>query len=414
MAKIRPFCALRPRPDRANSVASPPYDVVDTAQALALAEGNPDSFLHVVRPEIDLPEGTDLYSEEVYARAATNLRRLVQDRILIREEQPCLYLYAQKLGEHRQVGIVACCSVDDYDHNVIRKHEHTRADKERDRTRHVEVTNANTGPVFLTYLASSEVDALVDGVLVRERPLYDFVASDGIGHTVHRVAKAETIASMVQAFGRIERLYVADGHHRSASAARVGRERRASAGEVSGEAEHDWFLAVLFPDDQLRILPYNRVVRDLAGRDEAGFLAELRQQFSVEALDERAYRPTRRRQIGLYLGARWHCLVPRPGSYPKDHPVDSLDAAILQRNLLAPILGIGDPRTDERIHFVGGIHGPEELERLVDSGDFDVAFSMFPVSLDELMAIADAHEVMPPKSTWFEPKLRSGLLIHEL
>ncbi len=410
MAKIRPFAALRPRGDLAATVASPPYDVVDTEQARAIAEGNPYCFLHVVRPEIDLPDGTDPYADEVYATAALNLGRLVNDGALQREATPSLYLYAQQMGAHRQTGIVACCAVEDYDQNVIRKHEHTRADKELDRTRHVATTNANTGPVFLSYRAQPAVDALVQDALSHEELLYDFVAPDGVGHTVHRVADPARIEALVAAFGGIERLYVADGHHRSASAARVGRDRHAE----QGPGEHDWFLAVLFPDDQLNILPYNRLVRDLGSYDEAGFLAAVGERFDVEPLDQAAYEPSQRRHVGLYLGGRWYRLEPKPGSFPEGHPTESLDVAILQRNLLSPILGIEDPRRDRRIDFVGGIHGAAELERRVDSGRFALAFSFYPVSMDELMTIADADAVMPPKSTWFEPKLRSGLLLHEL
>ncbi len=415
MAKIRPFAALRPRPDVAAKVASPPYDVVDTAKARKLAEGNPVSFLHVVRPEIDLPEGTDLYSDEVYATAAANLRKLVEEGVLVKEDTPCLYLYAQQMGDHRQTGVVACCAVSDYDQDVIRKHELTRADKEADRTRHVDETNANTGPVFLTYRADPKVDALVDRALETQELLYDFVAEDGVGHTVHKVSDPELVAGLVEAFGGMDRLYVADGHHRSASAARVGRERRAKAGAAApADAEYDWFLAVLFPHDQLRILPYNRVVLDMGGLTPDGLLAKVEERFQVTGLDVRGYSPDRRHHVGMYLDGRWYRLEPRHGTFPEGHPTRSLDVAILQENLLAPVFGIEDPRRDPRIRFVGGIHGPRELERQVDEGDGLVAFSMFPVSVEELMAIADAGEIMPPKSTWFEPKLRSGLLIHEL
>ncbi len=414
MAQIRPFAALRPRPDLVEQVASPPYDVVDTAGALKLAEGNPHSFLHVVRPEIDLPAGTNLYADEVYAKAAANLRRMESEGTLLQEERPLLYLYAQQMGKHRQTGLVACCSVDDYAENIIRKHEHTRRAKEDDRTRHVDETNANAGPVFLTYRARPEVDALVDEVLASEQPLYDFVAPDGVAHTLHAVHNEAAAAKLVEAFAAIDYLYVADGHHRSASAARVGLQRRKEQGTEPGKAEHDWFLTVLFPHDQLRIMPYNRVVKDLAGLDRGDYLEKVSASFEIDPLDPQPYQPVARHEVGMYLKGRWYRLRPRQGSYPAHHPTESLDVAILQANLLAPVLGIGDPRADERIAFVGGVHGPAELQRRVDAGEAAVGFCMYPVSLDELMAIADADAVMPPKSTWFEPKLRSGLLVHKL
>lgn len=414
MAQIRPFAALRPRPELVFRVAAVPYDVVDTEQARELAEGEPLSFLHVSRAEIDLPQGTHPYSDEVYQQAAVNLQQLVSSGVLLREDRPMLYFYAQQMGEHRQQGLVACCAVDDYDSNVIRKHEHTRQDKELDRTRHTDVTNVNSGPVFLTYRAQAELDRLLVDALAQADLLYDFTAVDGVRHTVHRIVNPAHVEALVRSFGGIERLYVADGHHRSASAARVGRERRAKLGNRPGEAEHDWFMAVLFPHDQLRIMPYNRLVKDLQGMTPEQFLARVEERFEVEPVKLRAYSPQQRHRIGMYLAPRWFCLTPRPGTYPEGHPTESLDVAILQNNLLAPLLGIANPRTDDRIHFVGGIHGPQKLEQLVDAGQEAVAFSMYPVSLDELMAIADAGEVMPPKSTWFEPKLRSGLLVHEL
>jgi len=414
MAQIRPFAALRPQPELVEQIAAPPYDVVDTEQARALAQGNPLSFLHISRSEIDFPVGADPYAAPVYQKAAENLRRLVREGALVREERPALYLYAQQLGEHRQQGIVACFAVDDYDSNLIRKHEHTRADKELDRTRHTDVTSVNSGPVFLTYRADPALDALVEQARQGAELLYDFVAPDGVGHTVHRIVDEALAARLQERFAAIAPLYVADGHHRSASAARVGRERRAREGNLPGTREHDWFMAVVFPHDQLRIMPYNRVVQDLDGRTPGELLARIGERFLVEQLTVRAYTPPARHTIGMYLAGRWYGLTPRQGTFPEGHPIEGLDVAILQKNLLAPLLGIQDPRTDRRISFVGGIHGPGKLEELVDGGKGAVAFSLFPVSLDELMAIADAGEVMPPKSTWFEPKLRSGLLVHEL
>ncbi|MEN8164060.1 MAG: DUF1015 family protein [Acidobacteriota bacterium] len=411
MAKIEAFRALRPRVDVAAEVASPPYDVMNSAEARVMAEGNPISFLHVNKPEIDLPEDIDPYDAAVYAKGAENLKRLVDDGVLIREGRPALYLYRQIMGEHSQIGLVAGASVDEYENDLIKKHEFTRPKKEDDRTRHVDALDANTGPVFLTYRARPEIDRLVEQLTSGEAD-YDFTAPDGIRHTLWVVSNDGDVGALVSAFMAVPELYVADGHHRSAAGTRIRTLRRDANPNHTGDESYNYFLSVIFPDDQMLIMDYNRVVRDLNGLDEAQFLAEIGQAFDVESCE--MGRPQRQKCYSMYLGGRWYRLTAKEGSYPAEDPVRRLDVAILQENLLAPVLAIGDPRADERIDFVGGIRGMEELVRLVDGGDFAVAFALHPTSIDDLFAVADAGEVMPPKSTWFEPKLRSGLITRPL
>ncbi len=411
MARLQPFRALRPPRDLAERVASPPYDVLSSDEARSMAEGNPYSFLHINKPEIDLPPATDLYSDAVYAKGAENLARFVDDGILVREDMPALYLYRQRMGEHEQIGVVAGCSVDEYEAGLIKKHEHTRQKKEDDRTRHTDETGINAGPVFLTYRAQPAIDQLV-ARLAGERPTYDLTTPDGIQHTVWVVADPGDVAALQRAFGQVPALYVADGHHRSAAGVRVRELRRARNPHHTGQEPYNYFLAVVFPHDQLMIMDYNRVVRDLAGLGKDALLARISERFDVaEASDGR---PTQPRTFGMYLDGRWYRLAARDGSFPAGDPVGSLDVAILQGNLLMPVLGIGDPRADERIDFVGGIRGLGELERLVDGGDWQVAFALYPTSIEQLFAVADAGLVMPPKSTWFEPKLRSGLIVRPL
>ena len=414
MAKIKPFQGLRPVPEKAAQVASPPYDVLSSEEARAMAEGNPISFLHVVKPEIDLPPGTDLYSDAVYAKGAENLSRLESEGVLRRDERPCFYLYQQRMeiagAEHVQVGLVAGAAVEEYERDLIKKHELTRAAKEADRTRHVEELNANTGPVFLTYRARPEVDAIADEIRAGE-PVYDFTADDGIVHTLWVVDDEEQIGALAAAFEAVPHMYVADGHHRSASAAAAGRRRREANPHHTGDESYNHFMAVLFPHDQLHIMDYNRVVFELGDRDEAAFLAAVGERFDVSPAD--APRPPRATEFGMYLGGKWYRLVAKPGSYDASDPVASLDVAILQANLLEPLLGIEDPRRDERIDFVGGIRGTGELERRVNERGGGAAFALHPTSVEQLMAIADAGEIMPPKSTWFEPKLRSGLIVRK-
>jgi uncharacterized protein (DUF1015 family) len=410
MSDIRPFRALRPRPELAARVAAPPYDVISSDEARAMAAGNEVSFLHINKPEIDLPPEVDLYDDRVYASGAHSLRRFIASGVFVREAEPRFYVYQQRMGDHVQAGVVCASSCQEYADGLIKRHELTRRDKEDDRTRHTHELNANAGPVFLTYRKRDAIDALVDGIRTAHPPLYDFVAPDGIGHTVWPVP-VELTDQVRDAFAAVPALYVADGHHRAASAARVGLERRAANRHHRGDEPYNYFLAVLFPHDQLRILDYNRVVKDLAGLTVEGFLAAVAERFEVTA--DAALRPEKVRQFGMYLAGRPYRLQPRPGTWPEADPVRSLDVAILQDNLLAPVLGIADPRTDKRIDFVGGIRGLGELEKRVREG-WAVAFALHPTSLDQLMSVADAGLVMPPKSTWFEPKLRSGLLVRTL
>lgn len=407
MAIIRPFNALRPQAERAAQVASVPYDVVNTEEARTLAAGNPWSFLHVSRPEIDLPEGTPIYSDQVYAKALANFEKLTKQCPLEVEETPSLYLYRLIMGNHEQIGVVACCSVDEYDRDVIRKHERTRRDKEDDRTRHILVLRAQTGPVFLTYRARPGISSLIADALDRNPPLYDFVANDDIRHTVWRVP---TYAPLVQAFAEVTYLYIADGHHRAASASRARAEQKERGFAFIGNEEYNFFQCVLFPDSQLQILPYNRIVRDLNGLSKVEFLVRVRESFVVT--DNAPPLPKERGQWGMYVDGRWYGLaLPSDATRPSG-VVESLDVSILQDRLLEPILGIKNVRTDKRIDFVGGIRGTEELKILVNDGKAAVAFSLFPTTIEDLLRVSDAGEIMPPKSTWFEPKLRDGLLSH--
>ena len=396
MSAIYPFAALRPAPHAASAVAAVPYDVVSTDEARALAAGNPLSFLHVSRPEIDLPAGTDPHADAVYASAARNFQALKAAAPLVVEEMPSFYLYRLHMGEHVQSGIAACFSIDEYERDLIKKHEKTRPDKEDDRTRHMLAIGAQTGPVFLTYKASSHVDQIVERA-ARTQPLFDFVAADGIRHQVWLVPATEN-QPITDAFAEIEALYIADGHHRAASAART---RRALA--AKGTGEHDRVLAVAFPDSQVQVLPYNRVVKDLNGLDAQGFLDAIGGAFSIRK--DGPASPRASGEVAMYLDGHWYSLAPKVDT-------DALDVDVLQSTLLDPVLGIKDVRTDQRIEFVGGIRGTSELKHLVDSGAAAVAFSLFPVSVRDLMRIADAGGIMPPKSTWFEPKLRDGLLSH--
>jgi len=406
---IRPFNALRPQAERAAQVAAVPYDVVNTEEARALASGNPWSFLHVSRPEIDLPVGTPIYSDEVYAQAVTNFEKLKKECPLEVEETPSLYLYRLIMDDHEQFGVVACCSVDEYDHDLIRKHERTRRDKEDDRTRHIMVLRAQTGPVFLTYRARPEINSLIAEALERNPPLYDFVANDDIRHTIWRVP---TYAPLVEAFADVPYLYIADGHHRAASASRARAELKEQGFSFIGNEEYNFFQCVLFPDDQLRILPYNRIVRDLNGLSQEEFLTRVGVSFRVT--ENAAPRPSERGRWSMYLDGRWYGLALRRDAEKPTGVVESLDVSILQARLLDPILGIKDVRTDKRIDFVGGIRGTDELEELVNDGKAAVAFSLYPTTIEELLRVSDAGEIMPPKSTWFEPKLRDGLLSHQI
>jgi len=403
MAALVPFCALRPAPPVAARVAAVPYDVVSTEEARTLAAGNPLSFLHVSRAEIDLARGTSSHADEVYETAAANFRRLRDEAPLIMEDAPSLYVYRLRHAAHEQIGVAACYSVDDYERNVIRKHERTRRDKEDDRTRHLLELRAQTGPVFLVYRADAVIDTVAQGVTTT-RPMYDFRADDGVQHTLWRVDE-ERGRQLTEAFAAVPALYIADGHHRAASAARA-RQRLAGPGGTAGQ--WDWFLAVAFPDSQVRIQSYNRVVEDLAGLTPDAFLSALRSRFTVR---EGPATPVRRGEVAVFLGHAWYTVVlgEAPGS---GSLADRLDVTRLQNAVLGPLLRIGDVRTDTRIDFVGGARGTAELEARVRSRTAAVAFSLYPVDVQDLMAISDAGGIMPPKSTWFEPKLRDGLLSH--
>lgn len=407
--RISPFPALRPRKNMAQAIASLPYDVMDTSEAAAMSKGKPDFFLHVVRSEIDLPAGTDPHGDAVYKQARTTLDRLLMEGKMVREDAPALYIYRQIMGTHSQTAVVACCDIDDYANNVILRHEKTRKDKEDDRTRHILATNANTGQVFLTYREVAAIDWLVNSEC-EAAPLYDFTADDGIRHTVWKVVKDEALA---QAFHNVPKAYIADGHHRSAASYRAGMERRKASGDASDlKPEYNRFMACLFPSSQLRILPYNRCVKDLNGLSQDEFLKKISAKFKV--VDVATPELASPCACALYMGGRWRKLSWTLSPAVASDPVSQLDVSRLQEDLLAPVLGIGDPRTDNRIFFVGGIRGNGELVKRVDSGEAAVAFAMFPTTLDQMMAIADAGQTMPPKSTWFEPKLRSGLLVHTL
>ena len=404
MTLISPFAGLRPVDARAADVVAPPYDVLSSAEARVRAAGRPWSFLHISRPEIDLPEGTDPYAPEVYARAASNLRQMLDAGVLARDAEPCYYVYRLVMGDHTQTGLVAVASVAAYDSNRIRKHEFTRPAKEDDRVRQIEALHAQTGPVLLACKSDPAVDAMLDAVAAA-KPDVELTADDGIGHSLWVVRDVDMIERITAAFDAMEALYIADGHHRSAAASRV-------AASHAGNAAAAGFLAVIFPHRQMQILDYNRVVRDLAGMSTETFLARVVENFQV-APAAAAVHPDRPGTFGMYLDGQWYRLEIQPGRIPDD-PVGRLDVSLLADNLLAPVLGIEDPRRDTRIDFVGGIRGLAELERRVDSGEMSVAFSLHPTRMEDLMAVADAGEVMPPKSTWFEPKLADGLVSHVL
>jgi uncharacterized protein (DUF1015 family) len=408
VAVIRPFQALRPPVERADRVASVPYDVVNTNEARELAANDPLSFLHVSRPEIDLPDDIDPHSDQVYRKALENFQKLIEECPLETESSPSIYLYRLIMGDHEQIGVVACCSIDEYDQDLIRKHERTRRDKEDDRTHHMLVLRAQTGPVFLTYRANREVDTMMMETTMANA-IFDFTAADGIQHTVWRVPDP---VRFVHAFREIPFLYIADGHHRAASAARARAELKQQSFGHTGDEEYNFFLAVMFPDDQLQILPYNRAVRDLNGLSSSEFLETLRKEFDVK--ENGNPEPASRGEWSMYLESRWYTLRLPAGASAPQGIVDGLDVSILQDRLLDPILGIKDVRTDKRIEFIGGMRGSKELERLVNEGQAAVAFSLYPTTIEDLLRVSDAGEIMPPKSTWFEPKLRDGLLIHTI
>jgi len=409
---IRPFTGLRPAPGRAADVAAPPYDVLSTEEARGRAAGKPWSFLHISKPEIDLPPGTDPYSPQVYAKAAENLQRMLAQKVLERDRQPCYYAYRLAMDGHAQTGVVAAASVADYDGNRIRKHEFTRPDKEDDRVRQIEALNAQTGPVLLAYRQAPVVDALLAQATSRE-PVADVMADTGIRHSVWRIEDAAALERLTQAFDAMPALYIADGHHRSAAASRVAASRRAANPKHTGTESYNFFLAVAFPHHQMRILPYNRVITDLNGLSRQEFLSKIGRSFALNAAPG-AVTPAKPGEFGLYLTGQWYRLNIHPSLVPADDPVRRLDVSLLADRVLAPVLGISDSRRDKRIDFIGGIRGLAELEKRIDSGQMAAAFSMFPTRMEDLMAVADVGDVMPPKSTWFEPKLADGLISHVL
>ncbi len=414
MTILKPFKGLRPPPDIARDVASRPYDVINSEEAREEAKGNPCSLLHIIKPEIDCPPGTHEYDPVVYETAKRNFEKFRSEGWLVQDKEDRLYIYAQTMDGNTQYGLVGCAGVEDYMNEKIKKHELTRKEKEEDRIKHVRVTDANMEPVFFTYRAVPEIDSIVKSYIESNDPVYDFVAVDGVGHHFWVVDDRAIITELVRLFEKVPFTYVADGHHRTAAAAMVGNERKAANREHTGDEEYNFFLAVHFPDSQLRIIDYNRVVKDLNGLDTPAFLDKLQESFIVEEKGEEIYKPAGYHNFSLYIDGKWYSLTARQGTYNDDDPLACLDVTILSGEVLDKILGIKDLRTDKRIDFIGGIRGLGELKRRVDSGEMKAAFALYPVSMKQLMDISDTGNIMPPKTTWFEPKLRSGLVVHLL
>jgi len=412
MALIKPFRALRPLKKNVQQVAAPPYDVMSVAEARSMAEGNPFSFLHVSRPEIDLPLEIDPHDESVYRKGLENLEGMIAGEVLVQDQEDRYYIYRQKMGSVVQTGLVACASVDDYQSGLIRKHELTRADKEEDRVHHIDYLDANDEPVFYVYRNSSVINNLM-ARLTGSEPLYDFTTDDSVEHTIWAVSDSKVIKQIGEEFARIETLYVADGHHRSAAASRVRELRKAKNPDHTGSEEYNYFLTVIFPDNEMNVMAYNRAVQDLNGHSIVEFITLVGKRFEITPVST-PVTPARRHDFGMYLSGKWYSLTPRHELVDEADAVGCLDVSILQDQLLSPILAVRNPRTDQRIHFVGGSRGTEELVKLVDSGEYQVSFSLYPTSINELMSLADAGKIMPPKSTWFEPKLLSGLFLHRL
>ncbi len=411
MVNIRPFRGIRPLPEYASKVASKPYDVLSTEEAREEAKGNPYSFLNVIKAEITLPEGSDPYGKNVYERARENLQKLINEGILIQDDAPRLYIYRQKMGDWEQTGLVAASSIDDYFNGIIKKHEHTRPKKEKDRIDNIYALGVQPGPVFLTYRDVDEINRIIEK-LSEEKPLYHFKSDDDVVHSFWAISDKKSIEKLTALFKeKVSASYIADGHHRAAASAKVGQIMREKAGSYSGEEAFNYFLTVLFPASHLNIIDYNRVVRDLNGLDAKAFLSRLEENFDLSSSDA-PVKPDAPHVFGLYLDGKWYRLKAKAGSFDSTDPVKRLDVSILQKNILDEILDIKDPRTDERVGFIGGIRGLGELERVVDAGKWRAAFSLYPVRIEDLMRISDEGKVMPPKSTWFEPKLRSGLILH--
>lgn len=411
MALYRAFKAFRPEKSKQALIPALPYDVMNSDEAREMVKGNPYSFLHIDKAEIDLPKGTDIYSDEVYKKAKENLDNLEKTGALIQDKKPCFYIYRQIMNGRSQTGIVGCASIDDYMNNVIKKHEHTLAKKEQDRIRHVDTCNANTGPIFLTYRKNDVISNAVNDWVNSHEAVYDFVA-DGVTQTVWAIDDDDIINTVSNEFAKIDALYIADGHHRCASAVKVGQKRREEKPDYTGDEEFNFFLSVAFPDDELEIMDYNRVVKDLNGISREEFLDAVSNSFEAEKVDTQ-YKPTKRHTFGMLIENDWYKLTAKDSIIDESDPVKRLDVSILQDNLLSPILDIDDPKTNDRIDFIGGIRGLDELERRCKD-DMKLAFAMYPTSIDDLMSIADANLIMPPKSTWFEPKLLSGIFIHHL
>ena len=413
MAIIRPFKGIRPKKELVEKIASKPYDVLNEKEARAEAAGNNLSFYHVIKPEIDFPDGYNVYAPEIYTKGKSNFDRMVQDGVFFKDKTDCLYIYAQTMKGRRQFGIVAAAAVDDYFNDIIKKHELTRPDKEEDRKNHVRVSKLNYEPVFFAYPNVPALDKIVAGV-VQAPAEYDFTADDGIRHEFWVISDGATVNQMVDLFAGIPATYVADGHHRTAAAALVGQELRKAKPDYSGKESFNFFLAVHFPDNQLAIMDYNRVVKDLNGLSNEQFLDSLRKSFLVETVGAAAYRPARLHEFSMYLDGQWYKLTAKTGTYDDADPIGVLDVTVLSKQILEPILGIQDLRTDKRIDLVGGLRGLGELERRVNSGEMKVAFALYPVTMKQLIDISDSGKIMPPKTTWFEPKLRSGLILHSL
>ncbi len=414
MSILKPFKGIRPRVDIAEKVASRPYDVLNSAEARKEAEGNPYSFLHVNKPEIDLPEDIDIHSAPVYEKAKENFERMFKEGIFIQDDKPCYYIYAQTMSGKTQYGLVAGAAVDDYVNGIIKKHELTRPDKEEDRMNHVRISNINAGPVFFAYRDNAKIDAIVSEKTA-DKPEYDFTTEDDVRHQMWIISEDETVKNIEKIFAEeVEYIYVADGHHRTAAAALVGKERREQNPNHTGNEEYNFFLSVNFPESQLTIIDYNRVVKDLNGLSEEEFIEKLKASFDIENMGSSEYKPAELHEFSMYLGGNWYNLTAKEGTYKEDDPVGVLDVTILTEQVLAPHLNIKDLRRSDRIDFVGGIRGLGELKKRVDSGEMKAAFALYPVSMKQLMDIADNDMIMPPKVTWFEPKLRSGLIIHSL
>lgn len=414
MAVLKAFKGLRPPADLAKKVASRPYDVLNSEEARQEASGNKHSLLHIIKPEIDLDPQVDVHDTIVYEKARENFQKFQDKGWLVQDEDEYLYIYGQTMWGKTQYGLVGCASVDDYMNNVIKKHELTRPDKEEDRMKHVRINNANVEPVFFSYPAYPELDGIIKDFVKQNIPEYDFVADDGIGHHFWVIRDPKIIGTIIELFGRIPATYVADGHHRTAAAALVGKEKQDNNPKHNGKEEYNYFLAVHFPDDQLTIIDYNRVVKDLHGLSPAEFIDKLKAGFEVVEKGADIYKPDALHNFSMYLGGKWYSLTAKAGTYDDNDPIGVLDVTILSNEVLEPILGIEDLRRSQRIDFVGGIRGLEELKKRVDSGEMEVAFALYPVSMKQLIDIADSGNIMPPKTTWFEPKLRSGLVVHKL